>query len=222
MARQKKPVSVMSIRRLGQVLENRRIGFAVRGTNWKEAQNRKRGSISRSPEEPIYVFQPPLEQLSNRETVSRLRGSLVAAAGFSSKVRNILEWRKWRNPEDYPAIILFAEKKEGYFRGGGEPVGYTDYPSRSFKALKLFSKHAHFYGISGSNVRAVIRPTKREMKELEEFVKKKYKDANSDPYFELTFTEQFFRLMVNKTARAIAKNYQTELEQQKQILSPLE
>ncbi len=211
----RKPIYTASLRRLGTALNDRTLGLALRGTSLEEARNHRQGrSSSKSPRDGhIYVYQPTITPESNKTTLATLRGSISATINHSLQNRSLTNWRNWKTPADFPAIIVLKNKwKQGKnsYREGAYVADTTDYRRRLFgegdaPGLPLFTKDTHRH-IPPTDVAAVVRLTKKEVFTLESAVKKK--NGQVDPqwlFFECR------RLLINKTAQAIAKAYRKEL-----------
>ena len=211
----RKQIYTASLRRLGTALNNPNLGLALRGTSLEEARNHRRGlsSSKSSTDGHIYVYQPSITPESNRTTLTELHGSIAATINHAFQNRTLAHWRKWKTPADYPAIMVLKNKwKPGKnrYREGAYVIGTTDYRRRLFGEgdapdLPLFRKDTH-RRIPPTDITAVVRLTKKELLTLETAVKKKY--GQVDPHW-LFF--ECRRLLINKTALAIAKAYRKEL-----------
>ncbi|MBI5553673.1 MAG: hypothetical protein HY917_02925 [Candidatus Diapherotrites archaeon] len=220
--RRSKSVNVFSLRRLGNALrKNPKLGLAIRGTSWAETKNVKKTDEIFHPEgRTIYMQVAPAHVGTNRETVRQLRAALLYASRFSMNGKRLFEWRNWKAPKDFPAIVIIG--KAPNYRGWMEPETVHDYSFRDRECwhveLKAFPKD-NDCSVPGSQVLATVRPTKKEMAELEQSVVKnleKKLGRNLQSYDHVaraySMSDAFDRLMVNKAARVIVKAYRKELK----------
>ncbi|MCX6777944.1 MAG: hypothetical protein NT157_03590 [Candidatus Micrarchaeota archaeon] len=201
-----KKASLIGLRRLGTALQDPDLGLAIRATCLAEPNQAKNEGRIRHPHgRGIYMWQArwPHEIRSNRELIRELRATLLSSAAISSN-KDMEHWRDWKTL-DYPAIMILKRRGLAY-RGGYDRAQGSDYLRRGLKILYGFPKYVHDE-IPKEDVAAVIRPTKKEMAEIE----RKLKNRNFFP-LSMGLADELVRLMVNKAARAIAKVYAQELE----------
>lgn len=193
----------MSVRRLGTAIGEWKTGIGIRGTRLAEPKAaRKRGKIVHPDRRLIFMWTPPLGKINNRDFVRELRASLISAARIALSKNNLQNWKTMKT-EDYPVIMIVGKAR--YYRGTSGQAPVSEYVTRVKSNLSTFPKTSSTE-IPAKDILAVIRPTKRELQELQNEVEKFGKNSK------LLMSEGIVRLLVSKSARAIVKAYHVELD----------